>query len=438
MGLALPLPMAEARRRMNVTRLSSFCLPLVLAACGSSAATPGGGADAHGSPDSSVPADGGSDATFHVGSDASGSGTDAHGGMDVMRARDARGPQDAKSAMDAKSAADAHRADAATCSGGCPPEYTCGTANGIPVCRAPSGVPLFSHVFLIMEENTSLSNLLASINANAAPNFASLLAKYASGTEYHGVSHPSLPNYVALTSGSTQGITCDCQAQPGQGTCGVTSCEALLGLGSCTCTQSVMNLADQIETANKTWTAFGESMGTACNVVNAGNYAVRHVPFLYYDDIQTNTARCNSHVVDYSQFAPASPPDFTYIAPNLIDDMHNPVPATQGNITNGDKWIGPVVETITGSAAYKDGGLFVIVWDEDQDSGGATQSTDDPVPIFVLSPYAKSGGYMAPATMDHYSLLATIEDGLGLPRMGNAGVPRASTADTLAEYFPDQ
>ena len=341
-------------------------------------------------------------------------------------------------AHDARSSTvDAHDAevDAGGCPKGCPTGYTCGTANGLPVCRAPSGIPLFSHVFIIMEENTSLSTLVSSITANAAPSFAALRAKYASGAEYHGVTHPSLPNYIALTSGSPQGIGCDCAAQAGQGTCNALTCN--LVLGSCTCSQSATNLADQLETGGKTWTAFGEGMGTPCNLVDNTNtnYAVRHVPFLYYDDIQTNASRCATHVVDYSSFTPATAPQFTYIAPNLIDDMHSPFPATQGNITSGDTWIAPVVAKITASSAYTDGGLFVIVWDEDDDSGGITGS-NDPVPIFVLSPYAKSGGYMSMATMDHYSLLATIEDGLDLPRLGNAGVSRPSTADTLADYFP--
>ncbi len=326
-------------------------------------------------------------------------------------------------------------AEAGGCGAGCPSGYTCGTANGLPVCRAASGIPLFSHVFVIMEENTSLSTLTTAIDDNAAPNFAKLRASYASGTEYHGVTHPSLPNYIALTSGSPQGVACDCKAEPGQGTCSALTCN--LALGSCTCTQAVTNLADQLEAANKTWTAFGEGMGTPCNLIDsaANSYAVRHVPFLYYDDIQTDTTRCTTHVIDYSSFKPATAPVFTYIAPDLIDDMHNPLPATERNITDGDDWIGPVVAAITASSAYEDGGLLVIVWDEDDDSGGLT-GTDDPVPIFVLSPYAKSGGFMSVATMDHYSLLATIEDGLDLPRLGNAGVPRPSTADTLANYFP--
>jgi hypothetical protein len=336
--------------------------------------------------------------------------------------------------------ADAHeggvaRVDAAECAPGCPSGYVCSTANGIPVCRAPSGVPLFTHVFLILEENTSLSTLLASENANAAPNFEALRKAYATGANYHGVAHPSLPNYIALTSGGTQGIACDCAPSGDAGACNSGNCTILES--SCDCEQGAKNLGDQIETANKTWTAFGEGMGTPCNLADsdAGNYAVRHVPFLYYTDIQSDSTRCSAHVVDYASFDPSSASDFSFIAPNLIDDMHSPFPATQGNITNGDNWIGPVVTRITGSTAFTSGGLLVIVWDEDNDSG--IGDPDSPIPVYVISPYAKKGGYSSAATIDHYSLLATLDDGLDLPRLGSAATPRASFADTLADFFPN-
>jgi phosphatidylinositol-3-phosphatase len=366
----------------------------------------------------------------------SGATRDGGGTVDAPRSTDANHqtrPHDAGRADAPRSRPDA--ADASC--GSCPDGYQCGTANGLPVCRAPSGIPMFSHVFIIMEENTSLSTLMASMTSNAAPNFENLRVKYASGTNYHGVSHPSLPNYIALTSGGTQGVGCDCEAQPGQGSCDSVSCN--LVVGDCTCMQSVKNLADQLETAGKTWGAFGEGMGEPCNDVDdsSTSYAVRHVPFLYYDDILGDPSRCMAHVVDYTSLSLASPPDFTYIAPNLIDDMHNPTPATQENITDGDDWIGPEVAKITASSAYQNGGLLVIVWDEDDDSGGIT-GTNDPIPIFVLSPYAKSGGYSSVATYDHYSLLASIDDAFDIPRLGSAATPRPNTADTLSDFFPDE
>src|SRR5215472_1261313 len=103
--------------------------------------------------------------------------------------------------------------------GTCPSGYTCGSANGHAVCRAPSGVPLFTNVFLILMENTSLSTLQAAMQAGNAPNLKMLAGTYATGADYHGVAHPSLPNYIALTSGDTQGIGCDCHAAPNMGTC---------------------------------------------------------------------------------------------------------------------------------------------------------------------------------------------------------------------------
>ncbi|MEO7109394.1 MAG: alkaline phosphatase family protein, partial [Polyangiaceae bacterium] len=85
------------------------------------------------------------------------------------------------------------------------------------------------------------------------------------------------------------------------------------------------------------------------------------------------------------------------------------------------------VPQITASNAYKNGGLLIIVWDEDNTNG--VFANDDPIPIFVFSPYAKKG-FVSHVTADHASLLATIEDGLGLPRLG-----QAATAQPLVDYF---
>jgi hypothetical protein len=321
--------------------------------------------------------------------------------------------------------------------GTCPSGYTCGTANSLPVCRAASGIPMFSHVFLVVMENTSLSTLTAAMTGGAAPHIAAMGAKYASGSDYHGAAHPSLPNYIALTSGGTQGIACDGDADPTLSACSTTKVicegEALFG---CSCSNHAMNIADQLEAAGKSWKAFGEDMGTSCNITDSGNYAQRHVPFLYYSDIQSNTARCQAHVVDFGTFSAATAAVYNFIAPNLIDDMHNPDPTDSTNIPNGDKWLGPQVTAITAASNYQQGGLVVVVWDEDDGSGGILGDTDDPIGIFVLSPYAKSGGYVSSVKANHYSLLATIEDGLGLPRLGMAASPGSGIAATLADYFP--
>ena len=190
-------------------------------------------------------------------------GADA-GGKDVTTTSDGSPQKDASPQNDA----------APTCTT-CPTGYACGTANGLPVCRSTTtNIPLFSHVFVILMENTSLTTLQAGITGNQAPNLKSWQSQYATGSDYHGVAHPSLPNYVGLTSGGTQGIGCDCSPEPGHGSCTVVVDYCF----TCTCDTQAQNLADQIEAAQKTWMDFGESMGTPCNVKDSGNYAARHNP----------------------------------------------------------------------------------------------------------------------------------------------------------------
>ncbi len=309
-----------------------------------------------------------------------------------------------------------------TC-GTCPTGYTCGSANGLAVCRSnTTAIPLFTNVFVIMMENTTLATLLA---ANPT-NLKTWAAAYATASNYHGVAHPSLPNYVGLTSGGTQGIPCDCAATPSLGTCNPIGD---ICFSACTCTVGAQHIGDQIEAASKTWMDFGEDMGasTPCNVTDSGNYAQRHNPFLYYNNVQGTPSRCNAHVVDFSNFNPASPAAFNFLVPNLIDDMHSgstPIPT-------GDAWLGAHVPAILSSTAYTSGGLLVIVWDEDDGSGGLLGNTDDPIGLWVFSPYAKNSGYVSSVHANHYDLLATFEDGLALGRLSST----TSTAP-LTDFFP--
>ncbi len=334
------------------------------------------------------------------------------------------GTGDASTGADSSTGGDGSAGDGSTSGcGTCPTGSTCGSANGIAVCRAASGIPLFKNVFVIVMENTSKKTLDAATNT---PYLKALAQSAAIGSDYHGVAHPSLPNYVAMMSGDTQGISCDCD--PTGNACTGLTCNALLH--GCGCSHAAASIADQLEAAGKTWKSYAEGMGTPCNKTSAGAYATRHVPFLYYDGVQTSAARCASHVVDYAALAGdmGAPPSLAFIAPNLTNDMHDPFPANATNFANGDAWLSTHAKAILESAAYKAGGLLVIVWDEDDNSG--IPAADDPVPIFVMSPYAKTG-YASATKADHYSLLATIEDGLGVGRLG-----KAAQATPLADYFP--
>ena len=321
--------------------------------------------------------------------------------------------------------------DAAGACGVCPTDSTCGTMNGSPVCITSTGIPRLKHVFVIMMENTSLSTLQGQSSTDI-PFLSGLLTTGSYSSDYHGVAHPSLPNYLALVSGSTDDVKCDCK--PTGNACSQVTCNAILS--SCGCPQTADHIGDQIEAANRTWRAYGEDMGSACNTATSGNYAARHVPFVYFSTLTGDSARCNSHVVDFANDAThsfatdlaGSTPDLVYIAPNLTDDMHNPVPASTTNYTNGDTWLASIVPTITASPAYLDDGMLLIVWDEDDLSG--VIAADDPIPMFVLSPLAKTP-YQSATHADHYAVLATIEDALGLPRLG-----AAAQATPLADFFP--
>ena len=329
---------------------------------------------------------------------------------------------------------------AATC-GTCPTGFTCGAANGTSVCFSPTGVPKFSNVVVIMMENTTLPTLKAAGNT---PYLDGLGQTWATSSNYHGVTHPSLRNYLALTSGDPQGIGSDqianklfCDCHPTGSSCGALNCVvAGIPLGNCGCPISARNVADDLEAKGLTWRDYGEGMGSACNVTDSSSlsYAARHNPFLYYDDIQMSS-RCAANVVDYSNFATdlaSNPMNFSFIAPNLIHDMHNPFPASSRNYANGDQWLSSQVPAILASAPWQPGGagLLVIVWDEDDLSGGLTQSTDNPIPMFFISPLAKSGGYVSSTQNGHYNLLATIEDAFGLPRLLNA-----ASAQPMSDFF---
>jgi hypothetical protein len=308
----------------------------------------------------------------------------------------------------------------------------------VAVCRAPSGVPLFSSIFVIMMENTSWSSLRDNPATNTPYIHNTLIKNAVYATDYHGVTHPSLPNYLAIISGSPgkqsdgSAVGCDCNPT-GTPAC-TSSCNPLTSLISpCACPQTAMHLGDQIEAVSGlSWKAYAEDIGTACNGTSSGNYAARHVPFVYFMH-DTAFARCQSHVVDFGMLNAdlmGTTPSFAFITPNLIDDMHGVglTGQTQADLKNGDGWLGMHVPTITSSAAYKKAGVLFIVWDEDDGSTG-----DNPIPLFVLSPLAKSGGTMIATQADHYALLATIEDGLGLARLGSA-----AQATPLVDFFPAQ
>ena len=248
---------------------------------------------------------------------------------------------------------------------------------------SPSPAPAPSHVFVVVMENRSYEQALAGGYT------AQLAAKYGVATNYHGVSHPSLPNYLAMTSGSTWGVTDD----------GYHSLPAS-GLGQ------------QLTQAGIPWRAYMEGMSRTC-FASPYPYALKHNPFPYYG------GKCPAEVVPFSTFAAdiAAPdaPRFAWISPGLCNDGHDCSTAV------ADKYLAQLVPAILATAAFQENGALFITWDEGYDSANH-------VLMLVIRPggvHQESSAYH-----DHYSLLATIEDRLGVPRLG-----QAARANSLRELL---
>ena len=242
-----------------------------------------------------------------------------------------------------------------------------------------------AHIFIIVEENRVAGSVVGN---PGAPYINSLINQYALATNYSGVTHPSLPNYLALTSGSNDGITTDCNP-PGAG-----------------CIVNVASIADEIEASGRTWKEYAEGMPSPCYQLNSGNYATKHVPFLYYQDVIANSSRCKAHVVPFTQLAvdlksASTTPDYAFISPNLCNDMHN------CSLSTGDSWLASNVPLILNSPAFTSTrSLLVITWDEGDVSDNSVAA--------ILAGSAAKRHYSSGLAYNHYSLLHTIEWAWGL------------------------
>ena len=274
-------------------------------------------------------------------------------------------------------------------------------------CGTVTAAPTYTHVIWIFMENHSFSDIIS--NAAQAPYINSLAAECGLATNYHNISHPSLPNYIAATSGL--------------------SGRALKTFNpDCSPSKKCSTPAPSIFGEGETWKAYQESMPANCNPANSGEYAVRHNPPPYY----TTLAGCSSLDVPYTQLASdltnGTLPAFSFITPNLIDDMHD------GTIADGDNWLASNLPTILNSPEYQSGSTAVfITWDEG--TGGKTgescaTNTTDPscqVATIVISP-STPVGVTSGALFNHYSLLGTTEQLLGLPALGQAAGAATMTA----------
>jgi hypothetical protein len=264
------------------------------------------------------------------------------------------------------------------------------------------GVPALHNAYLIVMENTSQSNIVGSASATYINN--TLMKKYVSTTNYSTSLHPSLPNYLDIVSGSAQGVGSDC------------SVTGLLSCGGIT----AKHFGDFLDTAGVSWREYAEGMGTACNVGNSGSYATKHVPFLYFADVQTNATTCADKVVDYSVFTQTdinAPRRFSMISPNLCNDMHDSCAPTNDPIKQGDTWLSTNADAIIKKLGPTD--AVFIVWDEQT---GSTGGAGTPMMLIIASPLIKTPGGTTAKAYTHESLLATFEQAFGTPQtLGGTG-----------------
>jgi phosphatidylinositol-3-phosphatase len=251
-----------------------------------------------------------------------------------------------------------------------------------------------SHIAVIVLENHEYRDIIGS---RAAPYINSLARRFALATGMYAITHPSLPNYLALTGGSTFGISDDC-----------TDCRV-----------DATSLVDQLAVAHLSWRAYMEDLPGPCFTgESAGDYAKKHNPFAYYTRVTGNRARC-SNIVPLSRLAAderaGTLPRFTWISPNLCHDMHD------CSVSTGDRFMARLVRGLLRALGPR--GLLFVTWDEgSSDDGCCRLASGGHIVTIVAGGGARAHARLSSPT-DHYSVLQTIEDLLGLRRLRGAACP---------------
>jgi hypothetical protein len=270
-------------------------------------------------------------------------------------------------------------------------------ANGpAPVATPPphtTTAPSPQHIVVIVFENKEADASMAP--RSSARYFRSLADASVTLARLFAIRHPSLPNYLALTSGSTHGVTSDCS----------------------TCLVDDENLVDQLEAASISWKAYMESMPEACSTVSVeGKYVMKHNPFMYYTDIRDDPARC-AKVVPLRQLtsdlAADALPTFAWISPNLCHDMHD------CSIATGDRFLRTWIPAIT--SALGTDGIIITLFDEGSTSASCCHGRAAGGHIAgIISGPGAGAGISIGTRVDQYSILRLIEDAWGLDALGEA------------------
>jgi phospholipase C len=272
----------------------------------------------------------------------------------------------------------------------CAPSATAATD----ACTGAATPTRYDHVVWIFMENHHRGDVLGS---PSAPFETSVAAGCATAADYRHVGRPSLPNYLGAVTGATWGVRDD--AAPDR--------HAITG----------DNLFRQVRRAGGTARTYAESMPSPCRLGATGRYAVKHNPAAYLqgaddraacqrDDLPLGPLGSGALATDLARGTLAT---FTVVVPDLCSDTHD------CGVATGDRWLRQWITAITTSSTYRAGRTAVFVaWDE-----------PTPMPFLAIGPSIRAATVVHPA-VDHYALLRTTEDLLGLPAIG-----RAATAPSM-------
>lgn len=254
-------------------------------------------------------------------------------------------------------------------------------------------------VLVFVEENHSLNEMKAQM-----PYTFGLAQRYGYASNYNAIRHPSLPNYLAITGGSTFGVTDD--AAPSSHHINASS---------------VFGRAIAVGRTAKT---YAEGMGSNCGAANVGKYAVKHNPWVYFTPIVAEHQKCLAYDVPETSLATDSKngtlPTVGMVVPNLCDDAHD------CSLATADAWFKSRMVNVLAGPDFKAGRLAVILTaDEDDGSQANTVLT------MVVHPALDGLHKVVATSLTHYSLTRLLQDvAHSAPYLLNA-----ATAPNLATAF---
>jgi phosphatidylinositol-3-phosphatase len=290
------------------------------------------------------------------------------------------------------------------------------------------------HIMYIMLENTDYSQ---SAGASSMPYWNELAHEYAVFTQSFGWTYPSEPNYMEFLTGSTEGLSGDCDP----GIPGESGCPA-----DATASDIVANtLTDEMENAGISWHAYFQADPTGCYQGSGGgtngNYDDEHNPF----ELMADFAKQCPHLSNFDSLIPnlnsPNAADFNWVIPDLDNDGGD-----NGTMYSGDTWMNAVVPQILNSTWYKQGGQVIISYDTGyQDTQGliTPENVTNPngpgglIPAIVISAHTKGMGVVS---LPHNTagLLRSVEEAYGLPLLGDSADPaNGSLGNALVSGRPE-